>query len=77
MKKKIFSLVAIAAISLGAWNYSENQSNVEISDLALVNIEALANNESGSGDRYIKDHVLMEDLPGVLLELGVILCLGK
>ena len=48
MKKKIFSLVAIAAISLGVWNYSENQNSVELSDFALANIEALANNESGS-----------------------------
>ena len=45
MKKKIFSLVAIAAISLGAWNYSENQNNVELSDLALANVEALASGE--------------------------------
>ena len=47
MKKKIFSLVAIAAISLGAWNYSENQNNVELSDLALANVEALAWGEDG------------------------------
>ena len=49
MKKKIFSLVAIAAISFGAWNYSENQASVEVSDLALANVEALALGESGSG----------------------------
>ena len=47
MKKKIFSLVAIAAISLGAWNYSENQNSVEFSDLALENIDALASGEYG------------------------------
>ena len=50
MKKKIFSLVAISAISLGVWSYSENQNNVEFSDLALENIEALANREGGSCD---------------------------
>ena len=45
MKNKIFSLVAIAAISLGAWSYSESQRNVELSDLALANVEALAYGE--------------------------------
>jgi hypothetical protein len=49
MKKKIFSLVAIAAISLGVWNYSENQTNVELSDLALANVEALASGEYHPG----------------------------
>ena len=59
MKKKIFSLVAIAAISLGAWNYSENQANVEFSDLALANIEALASGEYGEIQYYLSTSVVL------------------
>ena len=55
MKKKIFSLVAIAAISFGAWNYSENQASVEVSDLALANVEALALGESGGNQPCFKN----------------------
>lgn len=47
MKKKLMSLVAIAAIGLSVWGYSENQNSVEFSDLALANVEALANGEDG------------------------------
>ena len=53
MKKNIFSLVAIAAISLSAWNYSENQNNVELSDLALENVEALASGEDSDPGHYV------------------------
>ena len=48
MKKKLMSLVAIAAIGLSVWRYSENQNSVEFSDLALANVEALANGETDS-----------------------------
>ena len=47
--KKLFGVIAIAAIAAAAgWNFCQNQDKVELSDLALANIEALARNE-GSG----------------------------
>lgn len=46
MKKIIgIALIAVAAITAG-WNFSQNQKEVELSDLALANVEALAQNES-------------------------------
>ena len=41
------SLVAVVVMSLGVCSYSESQSKVELSDLALENVEALAGGESG------------------------------
>lgn len=47
--KKLFGVIAIAAIAAAAgWSFCQNQDKVELSDLALANIEALARNE-GSG----------------------------
>lgn len=43
MKLKIFLAVLFTAIALAAgWNYSQSQNEVELSDLALANVEALA-----------------------------------
>lgn len=36
----------MAAVT-GIWNFSQTQNEVELSDLALANVEALANGESG------------------------------
>ena len=48
MKKKVFSFIAFAAIAaVAGWNYNQNMNNVNLSDLALENVEALA---SGEGD---------------------------
>jgi hypothetical protein len=50
MKKKIFSIVFIAAIAVAAaWNFSRNQDEVELSDLDLSNVEALAGCEMNAG----------------------------
>lgn len=47
--KKLFSIIAIAAIAAAAgWNFSQSQNKMELTDLALANVEALARNE-GSG----------------------------
>lgn len=44
--KKLFGIIAIAAIAAtAAWNFSQSQNEVELSDLALANVEALARNE--------------------------------
>ena len=50
MGKKIIGVIAFAAIAVAAgWNYQQNKQEVELSDLALANIEALARDESGGG----------------------------
>ena len=49
MGKKFFGVIAFVAIAAAAgWNYQQNTNEVELSDLALANVEALANGESGS-----------------------------
>ena len=46
MKKKFFSVAIVAAIALGAgWNVMQSENEVNLSDLALSNVEALAQNE--------------------------------
>ena len=48
--RKLFSIIAIAAVAATAgWNFSQSQKEVELSDLALANVEALARYE-GQGD---------------------------
>lgn len=43
--KKYLSIVAIAAVAAAGWNFSQSQNEVELSELALANVEALANPE--------------------------------
>ena len=46
MRKKIFGAVLIAAMAVAAgWNYQQNKQSVELSDLAMANVEALADPE--------------------------------
>lgn len=46
--KKLFGVIAIAAIAAAAgWNFCQSQNEMELSDLALANVEALARDESG------------------------------
>ena len=49
MGTKILGVIALAAISAAAagWNYQQNKNEVQLSDLALANVEALARGESG------------------------------
>ncbi len=55
MGKKIFGVIAFAAIAaVAGWNYQQNKQEVEFSDLALENIEALAQGEMSSG--YAEKH---------------------
>jgi hypothetical protein len=43
MKKSILSIALVAAIAVaGAWNFAQNQEEVTLSDLALENVDALA-----------------------------------
>ena len=46
MKKKVLSIIAFAAIAaVAGWNYNQNMNNVNLSDLALENVEPLAGGE--------------------------------
>ena len=54
MGKKFFGVIAFVAIATAAgWNYQQNKQSVELSDLALENVEALARNESGKNNKVI------------------------
>ncbi|MDR1202031.1 MAG: NVEALA domain-containing protein [Tannerellaceae bacterium] len=49
MKKRIISIVFVVAIAVtAAWNFSQSKTEVDLPDLALTNIEALAWGEEGS-----------------------------
>ena len=49
MKKKLMGIVTIIAIAAGAgYNVYASRSNVKLSDLALANVEALADSSEGS-----------------------------
>jgi hypothetical protein len=48
MKKKISSIVFVAAIAVSAtWNFTQNQKEAALSDVVLENVEALASGEAG------------------------------
>ena len=47
MKKILFSVAVIATVAIAGWNYQQNKE-VDLSDLAMENVEALANGESES-----------------------------
>lgn len=49
MKRKIFGAALIAAMALAAgWNFNQSKKEVELADLTVANMEALAHNE-GTG----------------------------
>ncbi|WP_288361125.1 NVEALA domain-containing protein [uncultured Bacteroides sp.] len=51
MKKKLMGLIAIVAVAaVAGYNIYTSQSNVKLSDLALANIEALADPSEGGFD---------------------------
>ena len=43
--KKLLGIIAIAAAAAAGWNFSQSQDEIELSDLALANVEALARYE--------------------------------
>lgn len=50
MRRKIFGAALIAAMALAAgWNFNQSKNEVELSDLALANAEALAGCETITG----------------------------
>jgi hypothetical protein len=47
MKKKILCLVFVVAMAIvAAWNFTQSKPEVELSDLELANVEALADGET-------------------------------
>ena len=58
MKKRILGTALLVAIAVAAgWNYQQNKQDVQLSDLALDNVEALARGESGTD--YCDDFTTM------------------
>lgn len=58
--KLIIGFIAVAVAALAGWNIIKSQDEVILSELALANVEALANGESGEktapackGEAYI------------------------
>ncbi len=49
MKKYIISMMAVVTVAIAGWNYQQNKE-VELSDLAMENVEALANTEDRDAD---------------------------
>ena len=48
MKKKILGIAVMATVALAAgWNINQSNNDIQLSDLAVNNVEALA---SGEGD---------------------------
>ena len=58
MGTQILGVIAFVAIAAAAgWNYQQNTNEVQLSDLALENAEALARGESGTD--YCDDFTTM------------------
>ena len=58
MGTKILGVIAFVAIAAATgWNYQQNTNEVQLSDLALENAEALARGESGTD--YCDDFTTM------------------
>ena len=54
MKKRIFGAALLIAIAVAAgWNYQQNKQDVQLSDLALENVEALASCERTAGSCWL------------------------
>jgi hypothetical protein len=59
MKKKIISIAFVAAIAVAAaWNFSQSKAEVELSDMALANVEALASEENDDGTGQLCYHTI-------------------
>lgn len=46
MKRIIGIILIVVAAATGVWNFNQTQNEVELSDLALANVEALATPET-------------------------------
>jgi hypothetical protein len=48
MKKVTMATMVVAISVIGGWNISQNKSDIVLSDMALANVEALADESGGS-----------------------------
>ena len=48
MKKALLTVAVVATAAIAGWNYQQNQQSVELSDLAMANVEVLARGENDS-----------------------------
>lgn len=54
MKKRLLSIAFVAAIAATAsWNFTQSENKVNLSDLALTNVEALAQCEKIAGSCWM------------------------
>ena len=44
----MYAVACVALAAVTGWNYQQSKLNVELSDLALENVEALSSGEGGS-----------------------------
>ena len=70
MKRIIGIILIVVAAATGVWNFNQTQNEMELSDLALANVEALARGENGNGSmnqEYVcrKCGATFEDVSGV------------
>lgn len=71
--KKFYGIMAITVVAAAAgWHYNQSQNELELSDLALANIEALASNESTVG----KYCLYYEPLNNCFNLIGSTVCYG-
>ncbi|MFV0583320.1 MAG: NVEALA domain-containing protein [Parabacteroides gordonii] len=62
--KKSFGIIVIATIAVAAsWNFNNSKNEVNLSDLTLANVEALAQSESDY-DKKIWERHYREDNTG-------------
>ena len=47
--KTVISLCIVAAAAFAGWHYTQNDNELNLSDLALENVEALASCETTAG----------------------------
>ena len=70
MGTKILGVIAFVAIAAAAgWNYQQNKNEVQLSDLALENAEALARGESGTD--YCDDFTTMRCMTSGTVWMGM------
>ena len=48
MKKALLTVAVVATAAIAGWNYQQSKQEVELSDLAMANVEALARGENDS-----------------------------
>jgi uncharacterized Rmd1/YagE family protein len=76
MKKKISSIVFVAAIAVAAtWNFSQNQKEAALSDVVLENVEALASGESDWRYASVRHGLDGTGLYAVCVGTGLLYCI--